>query len=187
MGGVFNPDRMGFTQSNVNLTSVVLPQTLKYIGNYTFYTSGITTINLGDCINLVEIGDEAFAYSALTGHLDFSGCTSLTSMYRAFVGCSELISVDLSGCINLTSISDYAFDQCRKLTSVTLSYNLTTIDVRAFVGCANLTSVTFPNTTGWYVTTSSTATSGTPIDVTNPRTNASNFTGQYSSYYWKRS
>lgn len=185
MGGVFNPDST--TQSNVNLTSVVLPQTLKYIGNYTFYTSGITTINLGDCINLVEIGDEAFAYSALTGHLDLSGCTSLTSMYSAFCHCSELISVDLSGCINLTSISYYAFDQCRKLTSVTLSYNLTTIDHYVFSGCTSLTSVTFPNTTGWYVTTSPTATSGTPVDVTNPSTNASNLIGQYLGYYWKRS
>ena len=77
---------------------------------------------------------------------------------------SYLTSVDFSGCISLTIIGENAFS-----------------------GCTSLTSVTFPNTTGWYVTTSPTATSGTPIDVTNPSTNASNFTGQYSSYYWKRS
>ena len=82
----------------------------------------------------------------------------------AFYGCSGLTGVDLSGCTSLTSIESFAI-----------------------YGCSALKSVVFPEgSTGWYVTTSSTATSGTPVDVTNSSTNANNLTGQYCTYYWKR-
>ena len=89
MGGVFEPDT---PQSNSNLTSVIFPQTLEYIGNYTFYTSGITTTNLGDCINLVEIGSEAFAW------------------------CRDLTNITLPS--SLTSIMNGAFFSCDNLTEL---------------------------------------------------------------------
>ena len=48
------------------------------------------------------------------------------------------------------------------------------------------TNVTFENTTGWFITSSSSATSGTNINVTNPSTNATNLKSTYADNYWKR-
>ena len=44
----------------------------------------------------------------------------------------------------VTSIGDYAFYDCRNLTSVTIPESVTTIGTSAFAGCRNLTSVTIP-------------------------------------------
>ena len=73
-------------------------------------------------------------------------------------------ALNLGGCTSLTSIGRYAFQYCSALESVV-----------------------FPEgSTGWYVTTSPTATSGTSVTVTDPSVNANNLTGQYCNYYWKR-
>ena len=105
----------------------------------------------------------------------------------AFRDCSGLTSISLP--LSLTSIGWYAFYGCSGLTSVDLSgcTSLTSIGSYAFQNCSALESVVFPEgSTGWYVTTSSSATTGTDVDVTNPSTNANNLTGQYYNYYWKR-
>ena len=78
---------------------------------------------------------------------------------------------------------------CTSLTEVNLSActSLTSIGYGAFSSCDALKSVVFPEgSTGWYVTEDEVATSGTNVVVTNASTNASNLTGQYSTYYWKR-
>ena len=54
---------------------------------------------------------------------------------------------------SVTSIGVYAFDTCKKLTSVTIPESVTSIDDWAFFGCTGLTSVTIPNsvvTIGYY-------------------------------------
>ena len=45
----------------------------------------------------------------------------------------------------VTSISDDAFRDCYKLTSITIPNSVTSIRDRAFSGCYNLTSITIPN------------------------------------------
>ena len=46
---------------------------------------------------------------------------------------------------SVTSIGDYAFRNCRGLTSVTIPNSVTSIGSWAFDGCSGLTSVTIPN------------------------------------------
>ena len=177
---------------NSGITSVELPSTLQSIGNYAFYScSGLKgALNLGGCTSLTSIGDWAFQNCrGLTGELDLSNCTSLTSIGNvAFRDCSKLTSISLPS--SLTSIGNSAFYNCRGLTGeldLSNCTSLTSIGVFAFRGCSALESVVFPvGSTGWYVTQDETATSGDPVDVTNPSTNASNLTGQYRTYYWKR-
>ena len=55
--------------------------------------------------------------------------------------------------LGVTSIGEYAFYQCRHLTTVTLPSSVISIGRNAFDGCANLISATIPNrvtTIGWY-------------------------------------
>ncbi len=145
------------------LTSITLPSSLISIGDFAFYKcSGLTEVDLSNCRNLTSIGDEAFN------------------------SCSGLTSIDLSNCTSLISIGIETFYNCSGLTSITLSSSLTSIGIRAFYHCGNLDSITFPNTTGWYYTTSSTATSGTEMDMSNPEQNATWLTSTYYTYYFKR-
>ena len=155
-----------FALSLTGFNNSTIPRDIKIIGDSAFHNcSGLTSISLPS--SLTSIGDYAFYYcEGLTGELNLGGCTSLTSIGEgAFGDCSGLTGeLNLGGCTSLTSIGSYAFGYCRALESVV-----------------------FPEgSTGWYVTTSSTATSGDAVDVTNSSTNASNLTGQYRTYYWKR-
>ena len=81
----------------------------------------------------------------------------------AFGYCPELTEVDLSNCTSLTSIGDSAFE-----------------------GCTSLERIVFPNTTGWYRTRSSSDTTGTEMDMTDPAQNADWLTSTYVNYYFKR-
>ncbi len=67
----------------------------------------------------------------------------VTSIGRAFEGCSYLTSVTIPN--SVTSIGNYAFSGCSRLTSVTIPNSVTSIGEGAFYGCSGLTSVTIPN------------------------------------------
>ena len=131
-----------------------------------FYNSGITSVTFPS--SLKAIGSYAFQNcSGLTGELNLGECTNLTSIGRyAFRYCSGLTGeLNLGGCTSLTSIGSNAF-----------SY------------CVALESVVFPEgSTDWEVSTSSSMSNPISVEVTDPSVNADNFTGQYRSYYWKRS
>ena len=100
--------------------------------------------------NIKSIGEEAFCdCTGLTGTLDLSNCTSLTSIGgSAFSGCSGLTSITLPS--SLTSIGGWAFSSCRGLTEIDLSNctSLTSIGGRAFSNCSGLTgALDFSNCT----------------------------------------
>ena len=61
----------------------------------------------------------------------------------AFSECRSLTSVTIPK--NVTSIGDYAFWQCYSLTSVTIPDSVNSIGDGAFSGCDGLTSITIPN------------------------------------------
>ena len=68
--------------------------------------------------------------------------------------------------------------------------SVTSIGNGAFYDCSSLTSVTFGNPNGWWVSTSSTATSGTTIsatDLANKSTAATCLKSTYRYYFWYRS
>ena len=89
---------------------------------------------------------------------------------------------------SVTSISDYAFRDCRSLTSVTIGNSVASIGYKVFYGCDSLTSIGFRDTSDWYRTTSSTdwsnKTGGTSISVANASANATYFISTYKDYYW---
>ncbi len=134
--------------------------------------------------NTKVIYDEAFMDCVEITSIIIPDKVTVISM-SAFFYCTKLENVTLSD--NLISIGRSAFYNCTALTSVTIGNSVTLISNSAFGNCDNMTSVTFENTSDWWVSTDSTATSGTSVDVTDVATNAINLTSTYQSYHWKRS
>ena len=61
----------------------------------------------------------------------------------AFEDCRSLTSITIPD--GITSIGKYAFRDCTGLTSITIPNSVTSIGVSAFYGCKSLTSITIPD------------------------------------------
>ena len=159
-----------------------------WIVTHRFIINGEELINLEVPEGVESINDGLFSYCSGLKSVTLPS-TLKTIGKKAFRDCSGLTSVDLSGCTSLTSIGNSAFYYCSGLTSVDLSgcTSLTSIGDGAFERCSALKSVVFPEgSTGWEVSTSSSMTDPTSVDVKDPSVNADNLKGQYCDYYWKR-
>lgn len=106
----------------------------------------------------------------------------------AFKGCNSLTSITVPGSVK--NVGDSAFEGCNSLTSVTIPDGVKSIGNYTFSGCNSLTGVTFANASGWWISDSSTATSGESIsesDLSNASNAATLLESTYCDYYWKRS
>jgi len=122
-----------------DITSVVFPNTVNYIGSGAFSNTSLTSLTIS---NPVHIGFGAF-----------SGCGSLTSVcINANVSTDDIGSGPFANCENLTSftfgnsvktIPDFLLDGITGVTSITIPDSVTYIGSFAFYGCSNLSSVTF--------------------------------------------
>ena len=124
-----------------SLTSVTIPNSVTYIGEWAFKNcSSLTSITIPNSVT--SIGSSAFY-----------GCSSLTSIdipnsvtsigVWAFYGCSSLTSIDIPN--SVTSIGGSAFKDCSSLTSITIGNSVTSIGEMTFRNCSGLTSVVIPN------------------------------------------
>ena len=146
-----------------DITNVMLPETVKNIGEHAFYNSGLTSIVIPDSVT--RIGSSAFSncvsLTSITipasvtriGEEMFYNCRSLTSITipegvtnvgkRAFSNCVSLTSVTLGN--GVTSIGESAFSGCSSLTGITIPEGVTSIGDSVFYGCGSLTSITIPS------------------------------------------
>ena len=156
---------LAYPAGNTSNTSYTIPSSVTTIGDYAFDgCSSFTSVTFEGDSRLTTIGGYAF-----------SRCSSLTS----------IVIPD-----SVTGIDSYAFFDCSSLTSITIPESVTSVDSYAFYGCSSLSEVTFENTAGWWVSTSSTATSGTDIPsslLENKSTAATYLTSNYYNQYWHRS
>ncbi len=174
------------------LTSITIGNGVTSIGDYAFYgCSGLTNITVengnpvyhsaGNC--LVETASKTLILGCKTSAIPTDG--SVTSIGNgAFSECSKLTSVTIPD--SVTSIGVYAFSGCSGLTSITIPDSVTSIGNGAFSDCSGLTSVTFQNSSGWYITQTEGASSGTNVTVTNASINATILKSTYCDYYWYR-
>ena len=124
-----------------SLTSIILPDGITSIGDYTFYyCEGLTSISIPDTVT--SIG--AFTFTECSKLTNITIPDSVTSIGdSAFSYCDSLASVTLSD--NITSISNYMFRGCNDLKSLTIPNGVTSIGVLAFNGCSYLTDINIPD------------------------------------------
>ncbi|MGN0812294.1 MAG: leucine-rich repeat protein [Candidatus Coproplasma sp.] len=121
------------------LTSIILPEDIKEIANFTFAASGLTTIVIPATVK--KIGSYAF-----------SDCENLTNVTFAEGGSLEEIGAHAFGSAAITGelvlpatvkkIGNFAFSACENITSVTIPA-VEQMGEGVFMNCINLASATY--------------------------------------------
>ena len=161
-------DCLAYAFTETNLKKVVLPSTIKRIGEGAFKScSNLESVELPEGIQAVD--EQAFwrcsqlqslnLSTQLTyiGESAFSDCTNLTTIgylknvtemgSGAFSGCSSFTG-NVEGILDISSLSSVpkgAFSNCA-FNEIVFSSNLTEIGEYGFYECKNLKSVLLPNT-----------------------------------------
>lgn len=143
---------------------VVLPSTIKEIGDGAFFSSKISSINLPE--GLEKIGDAAFyacrlkevwipnSCQTIAGTNNFQQNYPLEKMHLpegltkvpsclAYC-CWNLLEVNIPSTVK--SIGHSAFEQCKSLKKIDLPNGLETIEKGAFIYCDSLEQIIFPAT-----------------------------------------
>ena len=168
-----------------NLKEVIIQDNITSIGERAFSgCTGLTSISIPSSVT--SIGGMAFYYC--TGLTSVEIPESITSIGNAtFYMCTSLASIEIPS--SITSIGNAAFESCTGLTNIEIPSSVTSIGNAAFYGCSNLQTATFITSTGWFVASSESATSGTNIssaDLSNTSTAATYLKTTYYNNYWKR-
>lgn len=133
-----------------HLTSATLPDSLKTIAKYAFYGCALTSISLPKAVT--SIGEAAFVCGATLTDLSVD---AENAVYDCRNGCNAIIETATNtlvlGCMNsfipdeVTAIGDYAFTFCSGMTAINFPKGLKKIGRYSILGCEGLTSVVVPD------------------------------------------
>ena len=124
------------------LTSITIPNSVTEIGEGAFNgCTGLTSVTIPNSVT--KIGSSAFEgtpwYNNQPDGVVYIG--KVAYKFKGEMGSGTAINIKKG----TVSISDWAFEGCTGLTSVTIPNSVTTIGSSAFRGCTGLTSVTIGN------------------------------------------
>ncbi len=111
---------------------------MKKILKITLIVSVLLTIVSFGALNITASAETSGYYTYSVSNKE----ATITDVDTSISG--YIVIPDTLGGYPVTSISDYAFENCSSITSVTIRDNVTRIGVGAFEGCYNLTSITLP-------------------------------------------
>ncbi len=150
----------------VDLTSLVMPNGLKYINNNAFSgCTGLSEIKIPDSVISIEsnFGDTAYYKNKqnwkdgvlyIDNHLIKANSNELASSYQirqgtrtiadgAFRYCYMLENITIPN--SVVTIGNDAFNGCSKLTNINIPNSVKTIGEGAFAYCESLASINLPN------------------------------------------
>ena len=151
---------------NFNAINCSYPNNINYVTQLPFYDCPISTITIGDSVQLIPAYFASNLYSLGTLTIG-NGVTTIE--HDAFYNCGSLATLNFNAinCSNFSSGSNHPFNDCpistitigdsvqripayfaynkTALTSVTIGNSVTSIGSSAFYNCSSLTSVTIPN------------------------------------------
>lgn len=148
----------------INITEVILPDSVTYIGNYAFYgCTNLKTIDLG---KVQRIGIDAFCGDILLEDVEFPdtlisididafrNCESIKSVVfpknlsylgkNVFAYCKSLISAEIN--ISLENTGSGIFNNCTSLTTVKMTNRIKKYPLSYFSDCTALKTVIYPGT-----------------------------------------
>jgi len=138
---------------NTALTTVTLPATLGYVGNFAFNKcAALATVDMSATEKLTWIGSNAFAGTAITAVTVPNTVTEIKA--SAYEGCAALATFAVAAPaketdpFKLTALGADLFKDCAALTSVDLTNTAitTALGKKIFQKCAALTEIKLPKT-----------------------------------------
>lgn len=160
-----------------SIETITIPSSVTTLGNSAFSNcDSLKKVIINGTIT--NCGTSVFyscdALTTFEGNITVIGGTMFNS-------CNSLVSLVLPD--GLQEIGDNAFLACKGLQTITIPASVTKIGKNAFQNSTLATAI-FKDTNGWYVSTTSNATSGTSVTVTNSTTAANYLRSTYTNYYW---
>lgn len=131
--------------SSVNIVAVIIPESVKHLGNHIFDSCEMLShivVNKNnpvydsreDCNAIIKSSTNTLIYGCKNTIIPDSITTIGES---AFYGCSGLTAIEIPSSVR--SIKEYAFGHCCNLTKIQIPDSVKEIDSKAFLGCTELT------------------------------------------------
>ena len=135
------------------LTSITIPNSVTSIGSQAFSCcEGLASVTIGNSVT--SIGSSPFwnstgltSINVAEDNLNYASIDGVlySKDKKTLIKCPEGKTGSFIIPNSVTSIEDYAFYDCKGLTSITIPNSVINIGKYAFSGCTGLTSVTIPN------------------------------------------
>lgn len=135
------------------ITSVSIPSTVSYIGEYAFRACGVTSLVIPD--GVITIANNAFSDCASLETVTIG--ESVETIYPAFSGCQWLTTLNFNAvnCTNMYFYSMPSFYDNINLTTLNIGENVQSLPSYAFYGCTNLVEIHSSATTAPFISTTS--------------------------------
>ncbi len=128
-----------------SLTSITIPDGVTSIGYFAFKNcTSLTSITIPDSVTSIE--DRAFEDCTSLRYAEYGNSLYLGNGNNPYLALVKTKSEDITECEihnNTSLIADSAFEDCTRLTSITIPAGVTSVGDFALYGCTGLTTVNF--------------------------------------------